>query len=493
MLGTSEKLEWISLSLQYFLPELMLVIAFVILLLASLVTTDLTKSAWIDSLALGLFTLSLVLSIFGWSETTKSIPLFNGMLRQNSFAAYLKLLFDIAGVLTVLLSWNAYTYRKAEYYALLACALLGAHLLVMSNNLIMVFISIELISLPSYLLTAFSFSKKGMEGSLKYFLFGSIASAIMLYGMSLLYAITHTLDFTSTTFANEILHQQTPFLFLSICFVLAGFLFKIASAPMHPWAPDVYEAAPTPIAAFFSVVPKLAGIGILLLFCLTLNLHGTSRIHWYIVISLIALLTLTIGNFAALWQKNPKRMMAYSSVAQAGFLLIGAITLTDQGTQFMLFYGTVFLIANYLVFLYIGYFEEKSITEIDEYAGLGKSHTVSAIFLLLGLLSLTGLPPTAGFLAKVFLFSSLWNSYDLSGSGLYLAVFIIGLLNTVISLFFYLKIPYQSFLRNGNQKSALKRTFGVNLLGLLLVIVLLGLFFLPSGLMGWLNRITFAP
>lgn len=186
-------------------------------------------------------------------------------------------------------------------------------------------------------------------------------------------------------------------------------------------------------------------------------------------------------------------MMAYSSVGQAGFLLIGAITLTEQGTQFMLFYGTVFLVANYLVFLYIGYFEQKSVIGIEAYAGLGKSHTASSVFLMLGLLSLTGLPPTAGFLAKVFVFSSLWNSYDLSGSGLYLAVFIIGLLNTVISLFFYLKIPYQSFLRNGTQETALKRTFGVNLLGLLLVIVLLGLFFLPSGLMGWLNRITFAP
>lgn len=493
MLGVSEKLEWISLSLQYLLPELILVIAFAILLLASLVLTDSTKSAWIDSLALSLFTLSLVLSVLGWNNTSKSIPLFNGMLHQNSFVAYLKLLFDIAGVLTVLLSWNLFTYRKAEYYTLLACALLGAHLLVMSRNLIMVFLSIELISLPSYLLTAFSFSKKGMEGALKYFLFGSVASAIMLYGMSLLYTITHTLDFTSAIFANEILHQQTPFFFLSICFVLAGFLFKIASAPMHPWAPDVYEAAPTPIAAFFSVVPKLAGIGILLLFFLTLDMHGTSRIRWQIVLSLIALLTLTIGNLAALWQKNPKRMMAYSSVAQAGFLLIGAITLTEQGTQFMLFYGTVFLVANYLVFLYIGYFEQRSITDIETYAGVGKNHTPAAIFILLGLLSLTGLPPTAGFMAKVFVFSSLWNTYDISGSGLYLAVFIIGLLNTVISLFFYLKIPYQSFLRNGNQVLGSKRSLGINLLGLLLVIVLLGLFFLPSSLMGWLNRITFAP
>lgn len=493
MLGTNEKLEWIQLSLQYFLPELVLVGAFLILLLSSLVLNQGHQKKSIDLIALLLLTTSLVASFISWNQTTVNISLFSGMLTQSTFAAYLKLLFDIAGVLTVLLSWKAYEYRKAEYYALITCALLGAHVLVMSSNLIMVFLAIELISLPSYILTAFAFSKKSMEGALKYFLFGSVASAIMLYGMSLLYGITHTFDFTSEVFANAIYHQQTPFFFISVCLVLVGLLFKIASAPMHPWAPDVYEAAPTPIVAFFSVVPKLAGIGILVLFCLAINLKGNAGIRWYVVLSLVAILTLSIGNFAALLQKNPKRMMAYSSIAQAGFLLIGAITLNDQGIQFMLFYATVFLVANYLVFLYIGYFERKSIIDIESYAGIGKSHAVSSVLFLIGLISLTGLPPTAGFLAKVFVFSSLWNSYEISGQGLYLALFIFGLLNTVISLFFYLKIPYQSFLKNGNQSLVQEKTHTINLLGFILVIVLLGLFFLPSGLMGWLNRITFAP
>lgn len=492
MLGTNEKLEWIQLSLQYFLPELVLVGAFLILLLSSLLLNEGHQKKSIDLIAFLLLMATLVASVISWNQTTTNISLFSGMLTQSTFAAYLKLLFDVAGVLTVLLSWRAYEYRKAEYYALIACALLGAHVLVMSSNLIMVFLAIELISLPSYLLTAFVFSKKSIEGALKYFLFGSVASAIMLYGMSLLYGITHTFDFTSEVFAKAIYYQQTPFFFISVCLILAGLLFKIASAPMHPWAPDVYEAAPTPIVAFFSVVPKLAGIGILVLFCLAIDLKGNASIRWYIVLSLIAILTLSIGNFAALLQKNPKRMMAYSSISQAGILLIGAITLTNQGIQFMLFYATVFLVANYLVFLYIGHFERKSIIDMESYAGIGKSNAASSILLLVGLISLTGLPPTAGFLGKVFVFSSLWNSYEISGQGLYLVVFIVGLLNTVVSLFFYLKIPYQSFLKNGSNTVLSENSWGVNLLGFLLVITLLGLFFLPSGLMGWLNRITFA-
>jgi len=331
-----------------------------------------------------------------------------------------------------------------------------------------------------------------MEAALKYFLFGSAASAVMLYGFSLLYGITKTLDFTSQEFAHALLRHQNNFLLISICFILVGFLYKITSAPMHPWAPDIYEAAPTPVVAFFSVVPKLAGIGILTKFCLAINLNGQSLIRWQVVISLIAILTLTIGNFAALLQKNPKRMMAYSSIAQAGFLLIGAITLNQQGIQFMLFYATVFVIANFLVFHYLHYFEKQSIIAIDDFAGVGKTNALASVLVLIGLISLTGLPPTGGFMGKLFVFTSLWSSYEILQRTILLILFIFGLLNTVVSLFFYLKIPYQAFLKPGSSLPAEKKLFSENLFGYVLVLLLLGLFFFPSVLMSWLNRITFA-
>lgn len=489
MQGTAEKLEWIQLSLGYFLPELLLCVSVIILLLASLFSKAQGKVS--DALALLFFTGAFILSLLQYGEVSTNVPLFSDMLQLNNFSIYLKILIDLAAVLTVLLSYSQQE-RKGEYYALIATATLGAHLLVMSSHLVMAFLALELISLPSYALAAFGFQKKSMEAALKYFLFGSVASAIMLYGMSMLYGQTLTLDFTSIEFGQAIFSGQNYFLVISVCFVLVGFLFKLSSAPAHPWAPDVYEASPTPVVAFFSVVPKLAGLGIIIHFIQALNLGGSSSIRWYIIISLIAILTLIIGNFAALLQKNPKRMMAYSSIAQSGFLLIGAITLTDQGMAVMLYYATAFLLANYLVFWYIAYFESQAVVEIEDYAGVGRIHPFASIMLLVGLISLTGLPPTAGFMAKLFIFSSLWTSYESSQAIIYLIVFFVGLLNTVVSLFFYLKIPYQAFLRAESQTLTIKKSILVNLFGIIVVIMLLVLFFMPSGLMGWLNRINFA-
>ncbi len=489
MQGLADKLEWIQLSIAYAWPEIWLCISVVLLLFASLIQSNQNK--WIDALALMAFLISLLLSALQFAESNTSMALFNGMLRLSDFSIYIKVLIDLAAVLTVFMSY-AQQEKKGEYYALIATATLGAHLLCMSNHFVMAFIALELISLPSYALAAFGFQKKSMEAALKYFLFGSVASAIMLYGMSLLYGITLTLDFTSATFQQAVLYNQSYFLIISVCMVLIGFLFKLSSAPAHPWAPDVYEAAPTPLVAFFSVVPKLAGLSILLRFMQVLSLNGAASIRWYIIIGLVAMLTLTVGNFAALLQKNPKRMMAYSSIAQTGFLLIGVITLSEQGLHFMLFYATVFLVGNYLVFWYISFFEDRSISAIEQYAGTGKNYPFASIMLLIGLISLTGLPPTAGFMGKLFIFSSLWSSYESSEGMMYLLVFIVGLLNTVVSLFFYLKIPYQAFLKSESQVLIIKKSPLINLLGFILVMVLLGLFFMPSGLMGWLNRITFA-
>lgn len=491
MNGLSEKIEWIQLSISYLLPELIVTLGIIILLIASLFLKDGNKRNIVDYLALIIFSSSLVVSIFSYQTIEGSIPLFSGMLQVDLYTTYFKILFNVGGILTVLLSWHVLPYRKAEYYILILAAVLGAHVLVSSNHFTMVFLSIELISLPSYLLAAFAFNKKSMEAALKYFLFGSTASAVMLYGISLLYGLTQTLDFTSREFADALLHHQSSFLFISVCLVLAGFLYKITSAPMHPWAPDVYEAAPTPVVAFFSVVPKLAGIGILTKFCLALNLNGQSSIKWQVLITIIAIATLTIGNFAALVQKNPKRMMAYSSIAQTGFLLLGALVLNQQSIQFMLFYATVFVVSNFLVFYYLHYFEKRSALEIDGFAGTGKYYPIASVLLLMGFISLTGLPPMGGFMAKFFVFSSLWSSYEVSQRIILLALLIFGLLNTVVSLFYYLKIPYQAFLKSSNASIIEKKSFSENLLGIVLVMVLLWLFFYPSVLMGWLNRITF--
>jgi NADH-quinone oxidoreductase subunit N len=370
---------------------------------------------------------------------------------------------------------------------LIIAIVLGANLLVMSTNFIITFISLEVISISSYVLAGFAFNKKSAEGSLKYFLFGSVASAIMLYGFSILYGISGAMDLFGEDLVNKLSAHQTPIMTIGVFMVLAGFLFKIVAVPMHPWSPDVYESAPIPVIALFSVVPKLAGLIVLIRFSASLTAIQVSTLDWGLVIGIIALFTITVGNFSALAQKNAKRLMAYSSIAQAGFLMIGAYT---RDIPFVIFYSTVYLIMNYTVFLCLQYFERCGIDSIEKFSGIGKSLLLPSIILLVGLIALTGLPPTGGFTAKLLIFTSLWKSYEAFGKGFSILLLIFGLLNTVISLFFYLKIPYYAFLKTGEPIKKQNILTFENLLALFLVLILLGLFFQPGLLMGRINDLS---
>ncbi|SKC78473.1 NADH-quinone oxidoreductase subunit N [Ohtaekwangia koreensis] len=471
-------------------PEVILSIGILLVIIVGLVKKE---HAIPTLLSLLIFSFSFLFIIADWKALTEPISLFQGMLRQDTFSLYLRGLTDIAGILTVLMSWRNQGAQRnlSEYYALIIAAVLGTHLLVMSTNLLMVFLSLELISISSYVLTGFLFDKKGAEGSLKYFLFGSVASAVMLYGLSMFYGFTGTLDFTSEVFFTKLYPNQTPLFFIAGLMTVSGFLYKIAAAPLHPWAPDVYEAAPMPIIAFFSVVPKLAGIGVLTRFIMAINLGGSASYDWQFVLGIVAILSLTVGNFSALMQKNPKRLMAYSSIAQAGFLLIGVIAFLPQGIQFMLFYATVYVVMNFLVFIYLQYFEKNGFVSIAEYSGIGKTFLWPSIFLLIALISLTGLPPTAGFTAKLFIFSSLWEAYQLTGKNILVWLLIFGLLNTVVSLFYYLRIPYYAFIKNRESELKTNILAFENLFGFVLVLLILLFFFSPGLLMGWINKITF--
>lgn len=490
--GLLKKLASTRESLPYFLPEIILITAIFLVLILGLIHSKKNPRS------ISTFTL-LTLLITGYSVLANwpggtSVRLFNGMLYTDGFGSYLKILFDIGALLTVMMSFrNQRDLRYlSEYFVLILSITLGAHLLVMSTNLVMVFLSLELISLSSYALAGFSFDKPAAEGSLKYFLFGSVASAVMLYGFSILYGLTGSLDFSSAAFVDQLVfHKDSALLFMAGLMALAGFFYKIAAAPMHPWAPDVYQSAPMPVVAFFSVVPKLAGIGIFTRFLQTLTIPDSPVYDWQQLVSILAMLTLTIGNFSALTQKNPKRMMAYSSIAQSGFLLVGVVALSEQGIQFMLFYGTVYLIMNFLVFICLQYFESLGINSIADFSGTGKNFILPSVFILTGLVALTGLPPTAGFTGKLLIFTSLWGSYGLSGKPVLLWLFIFGLLNTVISLFYYLRIPYYAFLKPARQSYPTNNRVFENLFAAILVILLLLLFFWPGLLMGWINRINF--
>ncbi len=439
-----------------------------------------------------LLVLSMAAIIDFGSWNMESVTFFNASIRSDGFARFLHILFGISGILTVMMSMTAARQqtRLAEYYTMVISVVLGARLLVMSENLITVFISLELISIASYILTGFSFSKKGTEGSLKYFLFGSTASAVMLYGFSVLYGITGTIQFTSIEFLQGIGDHGDGLVLVAATLAVAGFLYKIAAVPMHPWAPDVYEGASMPVIALFSVVPKLAGLGVLSRFLVIMNFHGTP--DWQLILSVIILATLTVGNFSALWQQNVKRLMAYSSIAQSAFLLVALVTFDPRGLQYMLFYAAVYMVLNFLVFFQLQYFEERGATTIAEYSGSGRVAVWSCLCLLVGMIGLTGLPPTAGFTGKVFVFSALWESYAMSGKSILLWVLIFGLLNTVISLFYYLRLPYYAFVRPATTDWTSNKSPIQNFLGAILVLIVLLLFFSPGLLMGWINKITFA-
>jgi NADH-quinone oxidoreductase subunit N len=484
----NDQLSWITDSLSLLIPEGWLCLGIVALLVGSFFKR--TSKTVFFGFTLGVLLIVLMLLVIHWPASP--ILLFGGSMRTDDFSYFFKILIGTGGLLT--LAIDNRQDRSAEYYLLILSVVVGGHFLVMSLDMVMVVLSLELISIPSYILaTGLTLDKKNAEAGWKYFLFGSAATAVMVFGMSYLFGLAGTLQFASSIFVERLLAQQTPLLLLGGLMTLGGFLFKVASVPFHLWAPDVYEATPTPTVAFFSVTPKLAGLAVLTKFVLALNLFGQSNIDWSSIVGVLALASIVLGTVAALTQTNAKRMMAYSSIAQTGFLMAAIATLTPEGVHMAMFYSCVLLVMNFLTFhvLVVG---EESLgnNQMQTFAGWGRVGVVPSVGIVVGLISLTGLPPTGGFMAKLFVFSSLWGRFSMSGDQVFLWLFAIGLLATVASLFYYLKIPYYLFLKQPTKTfTDQKISFRANLLTILLVIVLLYLFFQPALLMGWVNKVNF--
>ncbi len=490
----SFKLQSIIGDLSYLLPEFILVAIILIVLLADLIFKNQPKLVRVIAIVGLLF--ELYLATRQYLHIDKSMSIFAGMVTLNSLAAFWKMLFSVGALLTILMNQSkASRWKTAEYHMMIITITLGANLLAMSSNLLMIYISIEIISITSYILTTFSFEKKSSEAGIKYFLFGAVASAIMIYGMSLLYAVTLTLDFMGQLFTDALLQANPLPVIVGSVMLVAGFIYKIAAAPLHVWSPDVYTAAPTPVVAFFSVVPKLAGFAILIKLILVINLFGLGPIHWPTIIAILAMITILIGNFSALWQNNVKRLLAYSSIAHSGFLLAGFAAFSQPALQNVLFYAVVYLIMNIATFMIVNYFERnKGITNVADYAGLVVKYPFLTVLLAILFISLTGIPPTGGFTAKLLIFTSIWESYSQTDNQWLLYLLVFGLLNTVISLFFYLKVPFYMIFRTADKEmNNDKIKFGIeNYFAGILVLAILLIFFKPEWLMGLINNINFA-
>ncbi len=322
--------------------------------------------------------------------------------------------------------------------------LLGALLSSMSSNALSLFLSIEFMSMGTYVLV--SLRKESSRASLPYVLFGLGSSALFIYGISLLYGLTGTLDFTSVDFSRGISVADPYLRGFALGLFAVGLLFKMSWAPFHPWNPDVMEQLPAAWMTWISTAPKLAiaFVGVRLLPALPISFANE--------LAVLAILTLLVGNLGALGQNKTKRLLAYSSIAHGGFLAMAWFFQPIQALDAILFYGFLYSIASLLVFYLI---DEVAADKVTDFAGLGTSKPLPAFFLLTGLIAFVGLPPAGTFIAKMTYFSLLWSNYEISTSIGLLVLLITAILVTAISLFYYLKIPFQLYFKKTSENTPL--------------------------------------
>jgi NADH-quinone oxidoreductase subunit N len=460
--------------LSAFLPELVLCGSIVLLLLLRLFTAF--DRMHLGSVALVLTLYALVVSICQWyqvrydprkaGDLTDSVSLFSGLLVYDNFTIYLRLFLLTFTALVIglsLLTGIPDAEDSADFYCLLLGATLGMSLMASANHLLMVFIAVEMASLPSYALAGFLKGRRqSSEAALKYVVYGGGASGVMLYGISLLAGRFGTGYLPVLAERIHATGQLDVLVVLGILFVLIGFSFKLAAVPFHFWCPDVFEGASAEVAGFLSVASKGAALALVARFVLTLagiagNQLDPMHVHdvWvrvapYLVPVLVVLaaVTATFGNLAAYGQTNLKRLLAYSTIAHAGYMVMGLATLTREGAAAVLFYLVAYLVMNLGAFAVVAFLRNRTGSEeLHTFRGLAYRAPVLVIALAFCLLSLLGMPPLAGFAAKFQIFQALFdagNTYvaeGMSGLGyLMYALLVIGGLNSVVSLFYYIKV-----------------------------------------------------
>ena len=440
----------------YLLPEIVLTIGALLLLLADLLVPRDKQSilAWVTLAVLGATAIALV------PVASANVQISRGLLAVDTFALFFKVVFLISAALTVLMSvryLEVESTRAGEYYFLILCATLGMMFMAGGTDLITLFIGLETMAISFYILTGFlKPSRRSNEAAVKYFLLGAFSLGILLYGMSLMYGLSGTTNLRTiaTALAGQ---ERDPRLILAVILVVAGMGFKIAAVPFHMWAPDVYEGAPTPITGFLSVGSKAASFAMLLRIFIeglptmrvSLSMAPTMGgvvapdIGWGTLFYVLSIVTMTVGNFAALTQSNLKRMLAYSSIAHAGYLLIGVVAGTSRGVTAMLVYLFVYAFMQLGAFAVLALMRREDVVgdELKDLNGLFFRQPFAAVAMLLFMLSLGGIPPTAGFMGKFWLFGAAIEQK-------YYWLAVIGVLNSAVSLYYYIRIVVYMMLKN---------------------------------------------
>jgi NADH-quinone oxidoreductase subunit N len=474
----------------YFLPEAVMALTFVVCVVLDIIARGRRNRLTVLALWSGTV-LSLALALA--DPPRGSHPIFGQMVVVDPFAHFFRVLFLIVTMLVTAMSYSSREImgedreHKGEYYSFLAALCFGMMVMAESTDLLMLVLSIELVSVISYIMAGYArFSLRSTEASLKYVLYGSVSSGVMLFGAAIFFGLTGQTGFVAISAKLAALPAQQTGLALLVAtlFVLAGIGYKISAVPFHFWTPDVYEGSPTPITALFAAGPKAAGFALLIRFFYTTlvqQTHGVEglrvveQIQWPWLLALMSAVTMTYGNLAALRQQNIKRMLAYSSIAHVGYLLMGFVLLTEAGLQAILFYLIVYAIMNLGAFLVVIALNNRVGSEdIDDYAGLSSREPLVAVAMTIFLLSLTGLPPTAGFIGKFYLFAAVVKS------GMWWLA-LLGVMNSVISLYYYMRIPKAMYFASTQETGGLglARAHIVILVLLALPVVLLGLYWSP--------------
>ena len=479
----------LRVSVGFFIPEIYLSLLFMLLIIVDLVAKGRKNNILAISTLIGL---AGSFFFIYQQHSLQMGEIFFGMYVLDEFALFFKYFSVLSGMLAVIVTMADEQFERevksmGEYYALIVSMVIGMIMMASSADLMMIFLSMELVSFTAYILTGyFKRDARSSEAALKYLVYGAVSSGLMVYGFSLIYGLTaetNLIKIGAVLAADGNAHSLV--LMLASLLVIAGFGYKIGAVPFHFWSPDVYEGAPTPITAYLSVASKAAGFALLMRFFYIAIPHGTSAlssqtgIDWITLLLILSVGSMIYGNVVALWQKNVKRMLAYSSIAHAGYLLLGIIVMGKFGTQATLFYLLSYFLMNFGAFYVVILIANKTGSEnLDDYRGLGKKMPLAAAALTVFLVSLVGLPPTLGFIGKLMIFSAL-----LAKGSIYIWLALVGIMTSVISLYYYMLIPLNMYLRESRQNDDKEMNPGIFaqvLLALLMFLTIyFGLYFAP--------------
>jgi NADH-quinone oxidoreductase subunit N len=407
--------------------------------------------------------------LYTWPQMGSAKSGFEGMFISDGYALFFKIIFLIIAFLTVLISIGYVQREKiefGEYYALILFATLGMMLMAAGSHLITIFLGLETMSISIYILAGMMREdKRSVEAALKYFLLGAFATGFLLYGIALIYGATGSLylkDVAAYIASKNLL--RSPMLLMSLVFLTIGFGFKIASVPFHMWTPDVYEGAPTSITAFMATGVKAAAFSALVR--VFFSALPAFRPDWTSIMWVICVATMTVGNIVAISQTNIKRMLAYSSIAHAGYILVAFVAGNDLGTSGILFYLMTYAFMNigaFTVVILLGKKGEEN-TLISDYAGIGFKYPLLAASMTIFLLSMAGIPPLGGFMAKFYIFSAAVKSkfYWLA---------ILGVLNSAVSVYYYLRVTVLMYFRESEREITGLQFSPASVLALILAVI----------------------